>query len=266
MRTDDWGPMIWTWLHAATLAHPLSTEPASVSMYDDDYTTTAHRTSKTFEQDKAIGQIIILFQCTLPCQLCRKNLSQEITQINDSNGHVADFEQRVLRGEVFSRMRLECILHCLHNSVNKRLEKPHFAREKLYETYSGISILALDIKLMQFLNAVVYVCSVDGLRRDKHVVALLYAFMTAFPFEWRINSVFYQALVGALALTSRESSGSLMAAQIWYSILSALVVATSGKVINPVGQAASGLMGAWNNIIRIQNASAVKVSRVEQIR
>jgi len=265
MKTDDWGPMIWTWLHAATLPrlntdYDIRNSPyTSTRSYNLDSETTSqsgHVTPMSFEQDKAIGQIIVLFQWTLPCQLCRKNLITEITQINDSNGHVADFERRVLRGEVFSRRRLECMLHCLHNSVNKRLNKPQFPREMLQATYSSIPVDVLDIKLMQFLNAVVYVCSVDGLRRDNHVVMLLYAFMSAFPFEWRIDSLLYQALVSTLSLTSRESR-SQMAAQVWYSILSALAyVVTNTKAPSsgrtPVRQTAADLMGAWNDIVRVQ--------------
>ena len=246
MRTDEWGPMIWTWLHAATLSRDrINNNPLSGTLVS------------TYEQDRAIGQIIVLLQCTMPCQLCRKNLTLEITQINDSKGHhVKDFEARVLRGEVFPRSRLECILHCLHNSVNKRLQKPLFPIEKLGAKYSSIPVEVLDVNLMQFLNAVVYVSSVDGLRRDKHVVALLYAFMSAFPFEWRIDSLLYQALVGSLTLASRqgrhdssvENSSRDGAVHLWRSVLSALINIASINGPTTVTKVASDLIGAWHKI------------------
>lgn len=218
MHTKEWAPMAWAWLHAAALVKGASPE-----------------------REQAFAEVIVLLQHTLPCQLCRTNMRGELQQLNDSTGLVRDFEHQVARQRRFDMDRLECILHCLHNSVNKRLGKPVFDRRDLRAVHGRQTIGALDVKLMQFLNAVVYVATVDGLSRGRQVILLLDALLRAFPEPWRTHSKLAGALAWAMA-----SPGRADAARVWELTLIRL---QRDPMPGPVRDLAHNLLGVWRRLL-----------------
>jgi hypothetical protein len=201
MHPKEWAVMAWKWLH--TVARAIARE-------------------QLHSEAHALGLVIVLLRDVLPCKLCRDNMATEITQLNDSKGRVHDFEGRILRGTFVSDpAQMECILHCLHNSINKRLGKPHFERSMLASTYNDIPLEHVDVALLQFLNAVVYVSVTDRLGREAQVLRFLRVVPRTYPPLWRMQSPLARALGSTLALT-RTPPAQTSVAVVWRRVLEAL--------------------------------------------
>jgi len=196
MHTKEWGAMAWKWLH--TIARVIAREGLCA-------------------EAQALGMAIVLFRDVLPCKLCRDNMATEIQQLNDSRGRVRDFERQVLQG-VHDHGQMECILHCLHNSVNKRLGKPHFEKKYLASTYDGVPLEHMDVALLQFLNAVVYVSVADHLGRGAQVIRFLKVVLRTYPPHWRKQSALARALDRTLAPMLKDQN----VAVVWKTVLATL--------------------------------------------
>lgn len=120
MKKSLWGPAIWKTLHVLTIK------------LKDEY----------FESQKKIIIDFILGVCqNLPCPYCSQ--------------HACDFLKRHKINYIKSKEQLIKLIFMLHNDANKRLKKPLFDEEQLYQTYEKFNYeytMKMYFKVVQQAN------------------------------------------------------------------------------------------------------------------
>jgi hypothetical protein len=99
IQSNQWGPITWNYLHLVTFMYPV----------------------KPTDKDKA--QVKKLFQAvaeSLPCETCRKHFTEHVSQMDKHTNSMSDLSQWLVE---------------VHNSVNKRLNKPVKAYKDVAKLY-----------------------------------------------------------------------------------------------------------------------------------
>lgn len=111
----DWGPFVWTFLHA--LAERLGKQ-----------------TNDLLASDEAREMVFVLqtLEHVMPCEKCRKHYHEYLKK-----NPVDEFSKK--RGE-FLRQSVRMWLWKLHEAVNERNGAPSFPIENLTPTYQSVNI------------------------------------------------------------------------------------------------------------------------------